>query len=398
MVDDGYLKIQLSEPPDLAAATAAIELDGVPLSWDLEADGYTLRSANPIASGSQALTISTILEDLAGTPLAEGFAETFTYSPTTSSAGTSSSGALDAASGASTTPSVDLVIFGAPHPNEVPPGALGSLFGYHGRPVDLETGFVYFRNRYYDPEIGRFISADPLGFVDGPSVYAFAGYDPVNFADSLGLERREKEPEGRRARKLQEQYRAAIEYFRSTPEGRAAIEEVEKAKAVLNIAYDPKQSGLKVTNHVFDKEGNLEESTLYVGVAFTTDIPSADERKYPKGITLNERGTKDEKLVYRVGHEEVGHFLSMVKNSTYREARVEGLELERKVKELFRRAEEAFPDDKASALQEFSRLRTENNGPEIDQRVDELDMYLENEADAIGWEFVEALRSAKEKE
>jgi len=44
------------------------------------------------------------------------------------------------------------------------------------------------QNRYYDPEMGRFISADPMGFVDGPSMYAFAGYDPVNMGDPLGLE------------------------------------------------------------------------------------------------------------------------------------------------------------------------------------------------------------------
>jgi len=53
--------------------------------------------------------------------------------------------------------------------------------------VDLATGFYYFRHRYLDPEISRFASADPLGFRDGPSQYIFAGYDPVNKSDPLGL-------------------------------------------------------------------------------------------------------------------------------------------------------------------------------------------------------------------
>ncbi|MBP9825305.1 MAG: hypothetical protein KBF21_13860 [Thermoanaerobaculia bacterium] len=50
-----------------------------------------------------------------------------------------------------------------------------------------ETGFLYARNRFYDPELGRFISADPLGYIDGPSMYGFAGNDPINNADPLGL-------------------------------------------------------------------------------------------------------------------------------------------------------------------------------------------------------------------
>ena len=60
-------------------------------------------------------------------------------------------------------------------------------FGFQGLPRDPETGFIYARNRYFDPEIGRFSTADPLGFVDGPSEYAFAGNGPVNGGDALGL-------------------------------------------------------------------------------------------------------------------------------------------------------------------------------------------------------------------
>jgi RHS repeat-associated protein len=66
---------------------------------------------------------------------------------------------------------------------------VGNTFGWHGLPRDPETGLIYARHRYYDPELGRFISTDPLGYVDGPNLYAFAGNDPVNFTDPLGLYR-----------------------------------------------------------------------------------------------------------------------------------------------------------------------------------------------------------------
>jgi RHS repeat-associated protein len=56
---------------------------------------------------------------------------------------------------------------------------------FTGQRYDSETGFYYFRNRYYDPELGRFISRDPLGYVDGMSLYA--GYFAPHGLDPLGL-------------------------------------------------------------------------------------------------------------------------------------------------------------------------------------------------------------------
>jgi hypothetical protein len=40
--------------------------------------------------------------------------------------------------------------------------------------------------RHYDPTIGRFTQPDPLGFVDGPSVYAYGRSSPARFTDFDG--------------------------------------------------------------------------------------------------------------------------------------------------------------------------------------------------------------------
>ena len=45
----------------------------------------------------------------------------------------------------------------------------------------------YMRARYYDAEVGRFISEDPAGFIDGPNLYAYVGGNPVNAVDPTGL-------------------------------------------------------------------------------------------------------------------------------------------------------------------------------------------------------------------
>ena len=44
-------------------------------------------------------------------------------------------------------------------------------FRYTGRREDLETGLYYFRARIYSAQLGRFISRDPLEFVDGMNLY-----------------------------------------------------------------------------------------------------------------------------------------------------------------------------------------------------------------------------------
>jgi len=57
-----------------------------------------------------------------------------------------------------------------------------SLFGVY---FDSETGNIYLRARYYDPNIGRFISEDPAE--DGFNWYVYCGNNPIMFVDPSGL-------------------------------------------------------------------------------------------------------------------------------------------------------------------------------------------------------------------
>lgn len=59
---------------------------------------------------------------------------------------------------------------------------------YTGREQDAETGLYYYRARYYDPEIGRFISEDPIGFRGGINFYAYVTANPLNMVDPTGNE------------------------------------------------------------------------------------------------------------------------------------------------------------------------------------------------------------------
>jgi RHS repeat-associated protein len=60
-------------------------------------------------------------------------------------------------------------------------------YTYTGRERDADTGLMYYRARYYDPQVGRFISEDPSGLTGGLNLYAYAANDPIAFRDALGL-------------------------------------------------------------------------------------------------------------------------------------------------------------------------------------------------------------------
>ncbi len=66
-------------------------------------------------------------------------------------------------------------------------GSLTNPFQYTAREFDQETSLYFYRARYYDPSIGRFLSEDPLGFDEGTNFYPYAGNSPINFNDPFGL-------------------------------------------------------------------------------------------------------------------------------------------------------------------------------------------------------------------
>jgi RHS repeat-associated protein len=58
---------------------------------------------------------------------------------------------------------------------------------YTGRELESESGLYYNNARWYDPQLHRFISEDPIGIDGGLDLYAYVGNDPVNFDDPFGL-------------------------------------------------------------------------------------------------------------------------------------------------------------------------------------------------------------------
>ena len=63
-------------------------------------------------------------------------------------------------------------------------------FRYRGYYYDVETGWYYLNARYYDPNVGRFLSPDTIlganGGLQGYNLFAYCNNNPVMFADPSG--------------------------------------------------------------------------------------------------------------------------------------------------------------------------------------------------------------------
>lgn len=113
----------------------------------------------------------------------------------------------------------------------------GNAIQYTGREVD-GTGLMYYRARYYDAVLKRFVSEDPIGLAGGGNFYGYVGGNPVSRTDPMGL------LFGGRVDAGESYAEAAAEYWadKSVNEGSPALAFVYDLAGVAASAWTPATS------------------------------------------------------------------------------------------------------------------------------------------------------------
>ena len=100
---------------------------------------------------------------------------------------------------------------------------------FPGQIYDVETGLYHNGFRDYDPSMGRYVQADPIGLVGGWNPYAYVGANPIGGSDSSGLV-----IDGEAFKS--ENFREALRYISASPIGAEVIKAVVESKNRLTIA------------------------------------------------------------------------------------------------------------------------------------------------------------------
>ena len=72
--------------------------------------------------------------------------------------------------------------------NVLTESAIGNQYGFTGRRLDPETDNYYYRMRYYNPDIGRFLQPDPPYAYTSMGLYHYCWNNPINWIDPYGLD------------------------------------------------------------------------------------------------------------------------------------------------------------------------------------------------------------------
>lgn len=142
-------------------------------------------------------------------------------------------------------------------------GAAKTPLRFQGQYRDEETGLHYNRHRYYDPEVGRFISPDPMGLNGDFNLFAYP-QDPTEFADPTGEELLKPDPflrEEERQALLRDARKRFLER-KELVEGRRNLDAPVNAKQCLDVADESHRRGLTEMTIGIGRSQNIVGNTM----------------------------------------------------------------------------------------------------------------------------------------
>lgn len=163
--------------------------------------------------------------------------------------------------------------------DSIPGAAAQEAEFYTGKPYDSDLGTYVFACRNYDPELGRWTTADPSGFPDGANSYSYAAA-PTSEFDPLGLWKIYSRPDLPNNGKWEF---ASVADAPPRKDGRTRFSTLYQYRAVYTgwAEYGGQSVGPNVGLDVTVTAAWAEAATVVIGGG-----------KFPIGVTLAGTGTK----------------------------------------------------------------------------------------------------------
>ncbi|TDB57276.1 RHS repeat-associated core domain-containing protein [Photorhabdus khanii] len=167
---------------------------------------------------------------------------------------------------------------------------------YSGKERD-KTGLYYYRYRYYQPWIGRWLSADPAGTVDGLNLYQMVRNNPIRYQDESGTNAHDKAQAAfKEGKKIAiNQLKTASSFLKNSKNNESALEiykiffgshqEVDQLpqwkKRIDNVMHGLDK--LKTTKHInYQKDKSGSSSTVA-----DLDVEEYEKRSERKNAYVN---------------------------------------------------------------------------------------------------------------
>jgi RHS repeat-associated protein len=155
-------------------------------------------------------------------------------------------------------------------------------FRFSSEYFDDESGLVYYNFRYYSPELGRWLSRDPIGERGWENLYIFIRNNPINGIDKYGLwpwsstERLSKSDIPKEIlKKLDKDDKELLCKILYNPKLKAQYYDVDEYKKRLKQVAEDMKKVKKVTNRL---------NTLYKGVTASMSKRGDDETPSSQGV------------------------------------------------------------------------------------------------------------------
>lgn len=149
--------------------------------------------------------------------------------------------------------------------------------GYTGHETDATTGMIYAEQRYYDPQVGRFLSVDPVTPDSGGDFnrYDYAANNPYMFKDPDGRQE-EPQPNQKEATDRQEERRKLSDSrsIAKTTTGQIAF---MQGASALGSGPAPSGDHSGGTLNYNQRSGEIDDGNRVLGVGYAGHGPGVND-------------------------------------------------------------------------------------------------------------------------